>query len=349
MVQKGLTHVVLETTSHGWSQFRVDACEFDIGVVTNITHEHLDEHGNFQNYLAAKARLLESLELTRKKVSGNPRLGVLNADDSSYEYLKPIVRTRFKSYGLSAGSDVTASHISEKANSIEFVANGVDWSIPVSCQLLGNYNVLNCLAALTATVCGLGIDPTFAAEGISNLMQIPGRMEKIIMGQNFLAIVDFAHTPNALKNALIAARRITNQRVIVIFGSAGLRDRKKRRLMAKISAEFADFSIFTAEDPRTESLDGILAEMADGAVEKGGVENESFWLIPDRGNAIRFGLTLAKRGDVVIACGKGHEQSMCFVDTEYEWDDRTAMKAALADFLGIDGPSMPYLPTQKYH
>jgi UDP-N-acetylmuramoyl-L-alanyl-D-glutamate--2,6-diaminopimelate ligase len=349
MVRKGITHVVLETTSHGWSQYRVDACEFDIGVVTNITHEHLDEHGTFQNYLAAKARLLESLALTKTKVSGNPRLGVLNADDSSYEYLRPIVRNRYKSFGLSAGSDVTASDISEKTNRIDFVASGVEWSVPVTCKLLGNYNILNCLAALTATVCGLGIDPVMAAEGISNLMHIPGRMEQIELGQNFLAIVDFAHTPNALKNALIAARSFTNQRVIVIFGSAGLRDREKRRLMANISAEFADFSIFTAEDPRTESLDDILSEMADGAKEKGGVENESYWLIPDRGDAIRFGLTLATKGDVVMACGKGHEQSMCFEEIEYPWDDRTAMRAALAEFCGIDGPSMPYLPTQKYH
>jgi len=118
-------------------------------------------------------------------------------------------------------------------------------------------------------------------------------------------------------------------------------------MMAEISAVHADFSIFTAEDPRTESLSDILEEMAQGANLQGGVEGETFWRIPDRGKAIKFGLSLAKPGDVVLACGKGHEQSMCFGNIEYPWDDRIAMEAALAEYMGINGPKMPYLPTQK--
>jgi UDP-N-acetylmuramoyl-L-alanyl-D-glutamate--2,6-diaminopimelate ligase len=117
-------------------------------------------------------------------------------------------------------------------------------------------------------------------------------------------------------------------------------------MMAEISAELADLSVLTAEDPRTESLDGILDEMAAGARSKGGVEGETFWRVPDRGEAIRFALRLAREGDIVLSCGKGHEQSMCFGKTEYLWDDRTAMRAALAEFLGIDGEKMPYLPSQ---
>jgi UDP-N-acetylmuramoyl-L-alanyl-D-glutamate--2,6-diaminopimelate ligase len=166
------------------------------------------------------------------------------------------------------------------------------------------------------------------------------------MGQEFMTIVDFAHTPNALLRALETARQISSGRVIAVFGSAGLRDREKRRLMAEISAEHADLTVLTAEDPRTESLDGILAEMAAGAQSKGAAEGLDFWRVPDRGAAIRFALGLAKPGDVVMALGKGHEQSMCFEETEYRWDDRTAMRAALADYLKIDGPGMPYLPTQ---
>ncbi len=166
------------------------------------------------------------------------------------------------------------------------------------------------------------------------------------MGQNFTSIVDFAHTPNALKVALEAGRKMTQRRVISIFGSAGLRDKEKRRMMAETSAELADLSILTAEDPRTESLDGILEEMAEGAKSKGGVEGETFWRIPDRGEAIKFAIRLAKEGDIVLSCGKGHEQSMCFGKTEYLWDDRNAMKAALAEFLGIEGPQMQYLPSK---
>jgi len=136
-------------------------------------------------------------------------------------------------------------------------------------------------------------------------------------------------------------------RVIAVFGSAGLRDKEKRRMMAETSAELADLTVLTAEDPRTESLDGILDEMAAGAKSKGGREGETFWRIPDRGEAIKFALLkMARPGDIVLACGKGHEQSMCFGVTEYLWDDRTAMRAALAEYLGVAGPRMPYLPSQ---
>lgn len=159
-------------------------------------------------------------------------------------------------------------------------------------------------------------------------------------------MVDFAHTPNALKVALLAGRKMTEGRVISVFGSAGLRDKEKRRIMAEISAELADLSVLTAEDPRTESLDGILQEMSDGAESRGGIEEVTFWRIPDRGEAIKHAIRLAQPGDLILYCGKGHEQSMCFGAREHLWDDRTAMRAALAEFLGVDGPEMPYLPTQ---
>jgi UDP-N-acetylmuramoyl-L-alanyl-D-glutamate--2,6-diaminopimelate ligase len=174
-------------------------------------------------------------------------------------------------------------------------------------------------------------------------------MEVIGLGQDFTAIVDFAHTPNALKVTLEAAREMLAGRagrLIAVFGSAGLRDKEKRRMMAETSAELADLTVLTAEDPRSESLDGILDEMAAGARSKGAVEGETFWRVPDRGEAIRFALSLARPGDIVLACGKGHEQSMCFGSTEYLWDDRTAMRAALAEKLGGEGPSMPYLPSR---
>jgi UDP-N-acetylmuramoyl-L-alanyl-D-glutamate--2,6-diaminopimelate ligase len=175
---------------------------------------------------------------------------------------------------------------------------------------------------------------------------VPGRMERIDLGQDFMALVDFAHTPNALQRALQAVKPLTRGRVIAVFGSAGLRDREKRRMMAEISVQLADLTVLTAEDPRTELLDNILAEMAAGASNMGGMEGQTFWRIPDRGEAIKFAISLARSGDIVITCGKGHEQSMCFGQIEYPWDDRTAMRVALAEHLGIPGPHMPYLPTQ---
>ncbi len=366
MVEAGLTHVVLETTSHGWAQHRVDACEFDVGVVTNITHEHMNEHGNYENYRAAKARLFESLERTLSKPQGNPRLAVINRDDRSFEFLDDFIKTKKINYGLQASADVRAENIHYSPSGIQFIAASKDFRVKVTSKLVGAYNVSNVLAALTATVCGLGIDPEVAARGIASLEGIPGRMERIDLGQPFTAIVDFAHTPNALKVALEAAREMLPSpvigrgaggegRVIVVFGSAGLRDKEKRRMMAEISAELADLSVFTAEDPRTESLDGILEEMATGARRRpersaegsrGGREGETFWRVPDRGEAIKFAVKLARPGDILLACGKGHEQSMCFGATEYPWDDRIAMRAALAELLGIPGPQMPYLPSQ---
>ena len=371
MVEAGLTHVVLETTSHAWEQHRVDACEFDIGVVTNITHEHLDQHGSFENYRAAKARLFEALAKTSAKPQGNPRLAVLNRDDSSFEFLANIASANKVDYGLGADAKVRAVEVQNTPSGIQFVAKSKEFEIPVSCKLVGGYNVSNCLAALTATVYGLGIQPEIAAQGTAALEGIPGRMERIDMGQNFTVIVDFAHTPNALKSAIEAARKTftaksakkkenprdpsrlggskieaDQPRVIAVFGSAGLRDKAKRRMMAEIGAELADLCIFTAEDPRVESLAKILDEMAAGATSRGRSEGESFWRIPDRGEAIRFALRLAREGDVVLICGKGHEQSLCFGAKEFLWDDRVAVRAALSELLGLEGPAMPYLPTQ---
>ncbi len=362
MVAAGLTHVILETTSHGLAQHRVDASQYDIAVVTNITHEHLDQHGSYENYRAAKARLFQLLEQTEPKPLGNPRLAVLNRDDASFEFLSSLVRglrsVNSVSYGLGPEADVRAEGVVYSPGGIQFEAVGANFRVPVSSPLVGAYNVSNCLAALTAAVRGLGVDAQTAARGIAALTGVPGRMERIDLGQPFTAIVDFAHTPNALRVALETARKMLpplssgegqggRGRVIAVFGSAGLRDKEKRRLMAEVSAELADISILTAEDPRSESLEGILEEMAAGARSRGGREGQTFFRVPDRGEAIRLGVRLAGPGDIVLACGKGHEQSMCFGETEYPWDDRTAMRAALAELLGVDGPAMPYLPTQE--
>ncbi|MGD0806775.1 MAG: cyanophycin synthetase, partial [Anaerolineales bacterium] len=136
-------------------------------------------------------------------------------------------------------------------------------------------------------------------------------------------------------------------RVIAVFGSAGLRDREKRRELAATGVDLADLTVLTAEDPRTESLSSILEEMAAGARSRGGVEGKTFFRIPDRGAALRFAVQSARKEDVVIACGKGHEQSMCFGEVEYPWDDRRALRAALAGRLGVPGPVMPVLPTSN--
>jgi len=346
MVAAGLTHVVLEATSHGLAQHRVTGCEFDVGVVTNITHEHLDYHGNYDAYRAAKARLFTGLRETHEKIFGNPRLSVLNRDDLSYEYLRQVAIAPQISYGLES-ADVWAEDVQHSPSGLRFTAVGPGFRIPVQSSLVGAFNVSNILAAISATVLGMGVPPEAAQAGIAGLHSVPGRMERIDMGQDFVAIVDFAHTPNALRRALETVRRITERRVLVVFGSAGLRDREKRHLMAEVSAELADVTILTAEDPRTESLEDILTEMAESARRRGATEGQTFYRVADRGDALRMAVRMAEAGDVVIACGKGHEQSMCFGTTEFMWDDRVAMRAALAERMGIPGIQMPYLPTRE--
>lgn len=344
-----ITHVVLETTSHGFAQSRVSACEYDIGVFTNITHEHLDFHGTYENYRQSKAQLIEELQKTVQKDQGNIRLAVLNREDQSFEYLRetanryPLVK--LITYGKDLEADVRAEKIEIIDQKTQFIVEDNGKQAFVQLNLIGEYNISNALAAWCATVKGLGISAEVAAEGLRQVTAIPGRMERVELGQSYQAIVDFAHTPNALRNALISARKLTNGRVIAVFGSAGLRDREKRWQMAEIGVKLADICILTAEDPRTESVEAILLAMKGGADAAGGVEGKNYFRIADRRAAIRLAVSLARAGDVLLVLGKGHEQSMCFGEIEYAWDDRVALKSAIAEQLGIPGPTMPFLPS----
>ena len=360
MRDRGVTHVIIESTSHGLAQKRVSAIDFDIAVVTNITHEHLDFHNSRQAYFEAKGMLFQKLGENQDRKT--PPLAVLNYDDpDSYHFLDNLISVRKAVYSANGNTQHACATIKEIYSSpagIRAIArfsdlpDGSSRETEVHTSLLGNYNGANFLAAMTAAVYGLGIDPETAARGIACVTGVPGRMQVIDEGQSFTAIVDFAHTPNALEKALIAARKMLpidmngkpQGRIIAVYGSAGLRDREKRRMMPNVSARFADITVLTAEDPRTEPLNKILKEMADEAIEKGAVMDETLFIEPDRRNAIRKGIALALPGDIVLSLGKGHEQSMCFGTTEYLWDDRTAMHAALCELLGKPGPEMPELP-----
>lgn len=354
MVDAGLTHCVLETTSHALAQHRVAAVDFDLAVVTNITHEHLDYHGSYEAYFAAKRQLFEYLleDLIRvpsangHKVSLR-RTAVLNADDRSFAPLAAFLTGRpvdMACYGLERqrerdSADECSTFVG--ATEIEYGPEETALSIQlpgakalaVRAPLPGAFNVHNMLAA-TAAALALGLAPEAIRDGLEGMPGLSGRMERIDRGQPFRVVVDFAHTPNALERAIAAARGMAAEgRVIAVFGSAGKRDVAKRGLMAEIAARAADLTVLTAEDPRTESLDDILATMAAAATAAGGVEGETFWRVPDRGRAIHFAVGLARPGDVVLLCGKGHEQSMCFGTVEYPWDDRAAATAALEAFL----------------
>jgi UDP-N-acetylmuramoyl-L-alanyl-D-glutamate--2,6-diaminopimelate ligase len=345
MVESEATHAVLEVTSHGLAQHRVAGCDFDMAVVTNITHEHLDFHGSLADYQQAKARLFEGLSGSFRK-PGVAKVAVLNRDDDSFRYLEPISVDRQFTYGVEEQAEtcpeeertVIARQIAYAPDMTRFTLCLPAGRVVVETPLVGEYNVSNILAAASACA-ALNLPPSAISQGIAAVTAVPGRMERIEAGQDFLAIVDFAHTPNALQQALKTARKMTAGRVIVVFGCAGLRDREKRTLMGRIAGELADVVVLTAEDPRTEPLDRIIAASLQAAQEVSKQVGEDLFAVPDRGQAIHFACQMAGPGDVVIACGKGHEQSMCFGTVEYPWDDREAMRRALR------GETLDTLPT----
>ncbi len=324
MADAGVTHCILEVTSHGLAQHRVGGINFETAVITNITHEHLDYHGSYEAYFAAKARLFTGLE----------RWGtaVYNADDSSYEKLKVVTPAIPLTYSIHQKAHVTAKNISYTAQATEFDLHLQSDMLHIRSALVGEFNVYDMLAAAAAAY-GIGVELADIGNGLERVTAVDGRMQRIDRGQPFLTIVDFAHTPFSLQKLLAAGQAMVKGRLIVLFGSAGKRDVEKRRMMAETAVRDADLVILTAEDPRTDSLDNILETMATASRAEGGVEGETFWRIPDRGRAIYHALTLAQPDDLLLICGKGHEQSICFGTTEYEWDDRTATITALDLFL----------------
>ncbi len=325
MAEAGLSHCILEMTSHGLAQSRLASVDIDVAILTNVMHEHLDYHGSWQDYRAAKAIMFQMLATSWRK-QNSPKLSIINADDPSAAYFAAIPADRSRQYGIEKTTDYQATALQHHKNKTVFRCQGQSFSL----RLPGEFNIANALAALAAAR-ELGYPWHAIRAGLAAVEHIPGRMERIDEGQAFGAIVDFAHTPNALERALQAGRRmlLPGKRLIAVFGSAGLRDVEKRRLMAETAAKLADVTILTAEDPRTESLDDILEMMAAGCRGQGGIEGETFLRVPDRGEALLQACQLASAGDLVMACGKGHEQSMCFGTVEHPWDDRAALRSAL--------------------
>jgi UDP-N-acetylmuramoyl-L-alanyl-D-glutamate--2,6-diaminopimelate ligase len=330
MVNQGVEYVVLEATSHGLDQHRLFGCNFQIGVITNVTHEHLDYHLTYENYLAAKAKLFRGV-----------RVAVLNRDDKSYIFLKSKInppaggqKSKIISYGIRSQADFTPESFQFKT------------------KLPGEYNQYNCLAAIGVAK-SLGVSDEVIRKAVADFPGVIGRMEEIDEGQDFKVFVDFAHTPNALeqvlktlRNSQLTTRNSQQRKLVVIFGCAGLRDREKRPLMGEIAAKYADFIVLTADDPRTEDVNQIADEIAQGCFTGRAKEIDHttyytphtayhyFVRIPDRQEAINFAIgKLARKGDIVVICGKGHEKSMCFGRTEYPWSDQEAVRKVLKERL----------------
>jgi len=294
-VDHGDTHMVLEVTSHGIDQHRIIGIPFRIGVITNVTEEHLDWHKTFKRYLRTKLSLLEKSSIA-----------IVNRDNvPMFEEAKKILtKNSMITYGMSASADINPKVFSFKT------------SLP------GEFNQYNCLATI-ATGKALSLDPSIIKQAIQEFRGVVGRME-VVYKKEFTVVVDFAHTPNALIQALSTVRPMTKGKLIHVFGSAGLRDPYKRPAMGKASAQYADLVILTEEDYRTENIEDILDDIQKGITVKKEVHR-----IPDRSKAIQFALQMAKKGDIVLLTGKGHEKSICRGTTEYPWSDQEEVKKIL--------------------
>jgi UDP-N-acetylmuramoyl-L-alanyl-D-glutamate--2,6-diaminopimelate ligase len=329
MEDAGCQAVVLETTSHALDQERVACIDYDTAVVTNVTHEHLDWHGTWDNYMAAKARLFRALDASRRK-PGIAKTAVLNLEDRSYPILRDIAADRTITYAVDpdAGAMVSARDVvvSDEGTAFRLVTRegmADAWIAPI-----GAHNVANALAA-AAVGLSVGASPEEIVHGLGAVKRVTGRMEYVYRG-TFRVIVDFAHTPNALARTIGAARALVapGGRVIVVFGSAGLRDVEKRRLMGEVACA-ADLSVLTAEDPRTEDVNDIIDAIASGLLASSKREGVDFLRVPDRAEAIETAIGQARPGDLVICCGKAHERSMAYGTVETPWDEFAAVAAAL--------------------
>jgi UDP-N-acetylmuramoyl-L-alanyl-D-glutamate--2,6-diaminopimelate ligase len=311
MVQRGVTHVAMETSSHSLDQRRLDGLTFAAGVFTNLTRDHLDYHGTMEAYLASKLRLSALLGL-----SG---IEVVNLDDGAWQAMSP--RTPRLSFGLHPAADVRATGLVLDAAGSRFQLGGRFGSAEVALPLLGDFNVANALAA-AATALGLGRPMSEVATRLSSAPQVPGRMERI-SDTPCIVLRDYAHTPDALERALTSLRPLTSGRLIVVFGCGGDRDRGKRPIMGRIAAELSHLAIATSDNPRTEDPDAIIDDIEQG------MGDMPHLRISDRLAAIHAALNEGRAGDTILLAGKGHETYQVLGTEKIDFDEREIVQEAV--------------------
>jgi len=339
MVDAGDRYAVLETTSHGLALERVAEVAYDVAVLTNITHEHLDLHGTFEEYVAAKRSLFERLAAG----PGNPDKGrgkwaVINAQDrfaSQFGEAARAVGATVLTYAVDpkAGADVTAMSVRDMPDGLRLGVRTARWEDEVAIRLVGRFNAFNALAAIGVGE-ALGLDPAAMRRGLAGLTHVTGRMVPLDQGQPFGVFVDFAHTPGALAAALDGLAPIAAARgggLISMFGSPGARDTAKRPMMGRAAGERSRIVVLTDDDPRDDDRMGVLEEIAVGALSAGKRRDHDLFLIPDRDTAIRRALELARPGDIVLLAGKGHESTLATAAGPIPWDEAGIARAALAE------------------
>jgi len=320
--REGVEWLVLETTSQALAQNRVWGVPYSVAVMTNITHEHLDYHGTFENYRDAKRKLFKLANSNKKGL----RTGVINADDPTADLFAGDIANPIL-YGVEKG-DLRAVDVKQTPASSSFTAKIAGENYQIETHLPGSFNIYNSLAAVGVGR-AIGLNKKQIGQGIAALKSVEGRMNRIDEGQDYEVIVDYAHTPDSFEKLFKDMRPVVKGKLIIMFGSAGRRDEAKRPLQGELAGTYGDVVVITEEDDRDINGQQIMNEIAAGAEVSGKVPGKDLFLVHDRTEAIRFAINRANKGDTVLLLGKGHEKTIERADGEHPWDEIGTAHAAL--------------------
>ena len=319
MVKKGFDACVMEVSSHSLALHRVDGIEFDAAVFLNLTQDHMDFHGSFEEYLAAKLKLFG---MTRGKKNG-PKVCAVNADDlRASEFIK-VAKAPALTFGFKAGSNLRAVNVKNAEQGLKFDIVCAGGGCSLELKLKGYYNAYNSMAA-AAVAAGFNIGWETIKAGLEAVENVPGRFETYKSPAGFTAVVDYAHKPDALQRLLEAVRGMGAKRIITVFGCGGERDRAKRPMMGGISAGLSDFTVVTSDNPRSENPAEIISEIT------GGMGKAKFCVVADRKRAIFEAVNMAKEGDIVVVAGKGHEEYQLIGGKVNHFSDKETVLEAIS-------------------
>lgn len=327
MRDAGADYAVMEVSSHALELGRVKGCRFRTALFTNLTQDHLDFHQTMEQYKAAKGLLFSRLGNEFAGSADERAYAILNADDeASAEYAK-LTSAQVIRYGLGSGADVRASDIRMTAQGTRFTVTAFGEQADIRMRLVGKFNVYNALGAISSTLVER-IPLSAIANSLERVSVVPGRMETVEGAGDYLVVVDYAHTPDGLENALQTIREFCAGRLITVFGCGGDRDRSKRPLMGAIAARYSDYAIVTSDNPRSEPPEAIMREIEPGLVREG-AGADRYELIADRREAIHKAVEMASSGDVILIAGKGHEAIQSVGGVQLHFDDRLVAQEAI--------------------
>jgi UDP-N-acetylmuramoyl-L-alanyl-D-glutamate--2,6-diaminopimelate ligase len=332
MVDAGCDFAVVEASSHGLSKQwnRVGDCAFDVAVMTNLTHEHLDYHGSLEQYCKDKLRLFELLHADQSKTG---KTAIINLDDEHAPYfIEASGNVDIITYALQNPSAMVRPYdIELKPDGVCFTATTPWGEMDIELPIPGTFNIPNALAALAVGL-SQGISAADCAVALRQVGGVSGRMERVELGQPFTVVVDYAHNPDSFEQVMSMMRPLTNGQLISVFGSAGERDREKRVIQGEIAGRYCDLVIITDEDPRDEDREAILEEIAAGVRQAGKAEQRDYLKIADRAEAIKGAFARAQPGDIVLLLGKGHESNILYEGgRKLSWSERAQAEQALRE------------------